>query len=342
MGEDESGWLRLTWGDPTELWTSDWRLAKDTLDPVDGTRFTGEAGNNILVNDQTAEDFVLGAAVTDAARLRASIMLPKTGAVAFGLPGGERLIVRDLAGSGSVTLVGQSGSVLAKADRDVWRGPGQWHELEFAVEPGALSEVLLDDMRVLNHVPCPGEPRPDWVRVHGDIGPAGVADIRIKAEQADAARYGRSVLGTSLELTESLWGGLGAEGMMLRGAGRVPLAAAMPSRGVIRGRVRFESAASARVEIGDASVAIAEGRANEPTTGSLLGARDLAVRLIPPGVWYDLEIRRDAGCIRVTINGVVVADECVNSAGNALAIVLERGELNVASLMLHELPSGAH
>ncbi len=341
MNEDESGWLRLTWGEPTELWTGDWRLAKDKLDPADRSRFTGAAGNSVLVNDKTDDDFVLRGAIPAAARMRASIMLPKMGAIAFGLPGGSRLVVRDLEGSGSVTVLDVSGAVVAKAQSDAWRGAGQWHELEYAVTSSGLSEVLLDDMRVLEDVKRPGEAKPGWIRIAGDVGPAGVADIRIKIEKPAANEGGISLIDKSLQLTESLWGGLGSEGLSLRGSGRVQLAAGLPARGVVHAKIRFESATTALLEIGGASVAIAEGRAGEPTTGSVIGVADLDVRLIPPGVWYDLEIRRDGGCIRVALNGLVVADECDVASDGPVGILLQNGGVDVASLRLNIPPTAS-
>ncbi len=334
MNEDESGWLRLTWGEPTELWKGDWRLAKDKLDPMDRGKFTMAAGNNVLVNDATDTDFVLRGHVASAAEVRASVMLPKYGAIAFGLPDGASLVVQDLAGRGSISVVSQSGEVVAEAASDAWRGPGQWHELEFAVEPGVLSEVLLDDIRVLEDVLCSGEAEDDWMRIAGDVGPAGVADIRIRNRQAPDDHSGLSLIPDSLQLTDSLWGGLGPEGMMLRGSGRVPLASPCPARGVIRGRIRFGSGSAAVLGVGGARIAIAEGRASEPTTGSVLGAAELGVRLIPPGVWYDFEAALDAGCLRIALNGLVVADECIDATGGAMAIVLQSGVVDVAELEL--------
>jgi len=331
MDEDESGWLRLTWGDPTEMWTGSWRLAKDKLDPADRTRFTTEAGNNALVNDQTSEDFVLTADVPLPARVRASIMLPKQGAVGFGLPDGGTLVLRDKPEGSWIGVQSASGETLAASDDETWRGPGQWHALEFSLTEAALGKVLLDDVRVLEGVELPVGDVPRWLRVRGGVGPAGVADIRVRPQGPDAEE-GRCLLPDRLVLTEGLWGGLGSEGLALSGAGTIDLGEWPAGRGVLVGSVQFTPGTAAHLAIGDVRIAIAEGRSPSPTSGSIVGHDERQVRLVPSDVEYDLKIQADGGGLDVFLNGLLVSHTRSESLEGDLRLELQDGSLFVGGL----------
>ena len=332
MSEDETGWLRLTWGEPTELWSGDWRLSKAKLSPTDRSQFVAAAGNDALVNDLATKDLRFRSSIPLPARLRASVMLPRGGAVGFGLPGGASLVARDIpAGGGWLGVIASDGDVLAEAANDTWRGPGQWHELEFAVREGGLDEVMLDDVRVLEGVELAGGGG-DWLRVLHDIGPAGVADIRVNAASA-AHAVGTSLLPEAMQLTPGLWGGLGASGLSMRGAGSVTVAEASLREIALRGMLRFSSGSSATLRIGDVEIAIAEGRATAATTGSILNVAERQVRLIPPDTWYDLSVRLSGDCAAISLNGVEVARACDVTTGGAVRITLHEGGLDVAALV---------
>ena len=334
--EDESGWLRLTWADPKQLWVGDWRLAKDKLDPSDRTRFTRSSGNDVLVNDVAQEDYVLQASPPMSARVGARIMLPKTGGIAIGLPGNAAIVVRDHAGHGSVEVIDADGHTLAKSKEDAWRGPGQLHQLEFEVSDGQLKEVLLDDMRVLAGIALPAGGHEQWLRVLAGVGPGGIADIRLKP-MIDAASQGESLLRGSFVLSGDLGGGLGSEGLSLTGSGRLQLRADSGRDWRIDGRLRFESGASATLVIGGVSIAIAEGRSPSPSTGSIIGHAPLAVRLIPEDTWYELDVTCASEAVSVSINGIKVAASTVIFAPGGVSIELQAGGIDVGSLRIHTL-----
>ncbi len=328
MSEDESGWLRLTWGEPTELWSGEWRLSQAKLDPADRARFTTTIGNDALVNDRASGDLALRPPLPLPARIRASVMLPDGGAFGFGLPGGATLIGRDGPNGSHIAIVSARGDTLAEADDDTWRGPGQWHALEFAVRDGGLDEVLLDDVRVLGGVEIPAVQGDDWMRVRADVGPAGVADIRVKAATADVAE-GVSCLPAKLMLPPGLWGGVGEDGLAMRGSGRVRLAGACPNEAIISVKARFAAESQALLQVGNVTIALAESRPPAPTTGSIVGADDLGVRLVPADTWFAMTVQIAAGCAVVSVNGLEVAKWCGDAAGGEMHLDLQEGAVDV-------------
>jgi hypothetical protein len=307
------------------------------LDPADRTRFLSASGTDALVNDQTTDDLVFRLPAPLPARVRASVKLPKFGASGFGLPGGATLVARDTEGGGWVGVVSAEGDALAAVSEDTWRGPGQWHELEFAAGAGGVEEVLLDGVRVLGGVELPAGGG-DWLRLRGDVGPGGLADVRLKVAHTPSAD-GDSMLPDAMVLSKTLWGGIGPEGVTLRGAGSIPLGGTRQSAAKVHGRLRFEAGTEATLWIGDVGIAIAEGRDLAPTTGSILGESERSVRLVPPGTWYDLEIRMEAACLVVALNGVEVARGCLGASGDPLRIDIDRGALDIGSLTLQVLPA---
>ena len=208
--------------------------------------------------------------------------------------------------------------------------------MEFHVQDGGLGEVRLDGVRVLDGLELDTASSEPWFGVLGDVGPAGMADIRVKIEASSVRPGGTSLISGSMPLTDALWGGVGTEGLMLRGAGEVLLAATCSDRCVIEGKIRFKSGTTAWLVVGGTRVAIAEGRASEPTTGSVIGVVDLDVRLIPSDIWYDLEVFVDAGCVGVMLNGLHVAEECNESTDGPMAIVLQQGGVDIAFLNLNK------
>jgi hypothetical protein len=244
------------------------------------------------------------------------------------------LVVRDHAGSGTVEVIDADGLVLATASDDAWRGAGQWHWIEFAMDDGQLVEVLLDDMRVIEGVELPAGQSGDWLRVLGRVGPGGVADIRLKPTQDDAVVSGESLLRGALTTRGDLGAGLGSEGLSLRGSGWVHLGGIRGRTWRLRAKVRFGAGSSASLEVDGVSIAIAEGRSPAPSTGSILGHRPLAVRLIPDGTWYDLEVSRGERGVSVAINGIVVATANPPSGQEGVAISLQEGAVDIGSLFL--------
>jgi glucose/arabinose dehydrogenase len=328
-GQDESGWLRLMWGDATDLWEGDWRLAKDTLDQADRRRFTRAYGTDVLVNDEAANDLVLRGAAPDG-RVSVAIMLPERGAIAMGLPGGAALVVRDLDGRGSIELLDSSGTILAVAERDVWRGPGQWHRLEVEIRNGQIEGVSLDDMSIMDEVQLPEGPDARWLRFLQVPGPGGIADVRLQPDGIKTSDVGEDLLAGRFELQGEVGGRVADGSMVLSGDGLVVLQSSCPAAFELHGTLRFTGDTAAALEVGGVSMVIA---GSSPGTGSILGVDERSADLVSPGGWYDLVVSCSDGRITVSLNGLVVASGAASPNG-PLAIRMGGGLLTIDRLRL--------
>ncbi len=332
--EEESGWLRLTWGDPKAMWEGDWRLAKDRLDATDRTRFTTESGEDALVNDQASTDYVFSGALPREAQVKLPIMLAKHGAIGVGLPGDAMLMIRDHDGSGTLEVVDSDGRVLAHSDHDVWRGAGQWHWVGFEVRDSHVVEVLVDDQKVLGDVDIPSGGKDRWLRFSGAIGAAGIADVRVRPV-VDAMVGGESFpRDGSMTLTGPLSGAIGSEGLMLEGHGTIELATTCPQDFDLQARVRFSEGAMAMLSIGEIHVVVAEGQPGDPSTGSIAGVASTQVRLIPADAWYQLEVQRSGVDVRVLLNGLLVSSGTVPVGVGAIMLTIEEGSVGLEAMRL--------
>jgi len=327
--EDKSGLLRLTWGDATDMWEGDWRLSKAMLDPVDRRRFVQKSGSDALVNDNAMGDLTLAGATPDGV-VAVSVMLPKHGAIAIGMPGDARLIVRDFDGHGTVELQDSSGLSIATADRDVWRGPGQWHRIECAVRNRHLERVSIDDMAILSDVSLPQGGSNNWLKFFGSPGPGGIADVRLQAERVKVLDGGENPLLGRFELSGELSGRVVDGSMVLSGSGRVQLSPAVPENCVIHATVRFNEKTSALMDIGGVAIVLA---GYSPATGSIVGVDERSVDLIPADSWFDLRVTRSEGETSVHLNGLLVASGEAAATG-PLSIRLGEGRLTIGSLRI--------
>lgn len=332
VSEDESGWTRLTWGDPSQLWEGDWRLSKDTLDPSDLTRFTSETGVDALVNDQATGPYVFAASVPDRGEVKLPIMLAKNGSIRIGLPSSDWLEVRDHDGSGSVRIVNADGNTVVAAEQDVWRGPGQWHWLAMKIDGHQLQQVMMDDQEILSGVELSYGGDDRWLRFERGVGAGAIADVRIRPWY-DMDRGGESLLGqSSAILTGSLGGAMGSEGWRFDGYGATELLPVAPRHFALSAVLRFREDTSASVQIGDVRVALAEGRDGAPSTGSITGATPLKVQLIPEGAWYQLEIAGTEHAVEVKINGLVVSTAERTVSDGPLVLDVDGGWIDIEAI----------
>lgn len=328
---DESGWVRLMWSDPKDMWTGDWRLAKDRLDDADPSRFTQETGNNALVNDGDAGTYAFDGALPDG-RYEMRVMLAERGGVHVELPGSARLVVRDLGDAGSVEVLGPDGAVLAEASRDIWRGPGQWHDLAFTIRDRRLDRVQLDDVTLIKDITLPAGTGDAWFVLGAESAGAGVADVRVQPDRHEAHATS-NLLGFVHGLDGDVGGGVGPAGLWLSGGTGGVRAVNRPASFTLHLNGEFSSGTGATVQLGSGGprIALAEGRGDAPTTGSILGADERSVRLIPDDARFDMtiDVRRDGETdqIEVHINGVPVASGRVPTAEGPIAINLDEGRL---------------
>ena len=335
--EDESGWTRLTWGEPTQLWEGDWRLAKDKLDPNDPTRFTSETGAEALVNDQATAPYVFASPVPGDGEVKLPVMLAQNGSIRIGLPGGDWLVLSDHDGSGSVRVMNSAGETLVKADQDVWRGPGQWHWVYLRVEGHQLQQVMIDDQQILGGVELSHGGDTQWLRFERGVGASAIADVRIRPWY-DMERSGRSLLEKSTAvLTGRLGGAMGSEGWRFDGQGVTKLQEAAPRNFKLSAIARFREDTSASIRIGDVRVEIAEGRDGAPSTGSIHGAEPLDVHLIPAGAWYQLEVEGTDTSVQVKLNGLVVCEASRIPATGPIAMSLDGGWIDIEALSIQSM-----
>lgn len=327
--EEESGWLRLTWGNPTDMWEGGWRLAEAKLDHTDRRRFVQTSGQDVLVNDEAPDDFQLRAAPPDG-RVTVAIMLPKLGEISMGLPGDARLIVRDLDGRGSVEIQNAAGSTLASANRDVWRGSGQWHQLEVDVRSGVVGGVWLDDMLIIEAVSLPDGGDSNWLRFYAASSPGGIADVRLQPDRVEISDDGEDLLEGRFELTESLGAMVAGGAMVLEGSGRIQLRATCPRDFHVRGRIRFAAGTSATLDLGGVDVTLA---GTDPQTGSVIDVDERSVDLVPEDGWYDLMVSCERGHIAVRLNGLEVASGAASPSG-PMSIHMDGGRLSIETLRL--------
>ena len=330
--EDDSGWLRLTWGDARDLWDGHWRLGDAELDREDRTRFVQRPGVELLASDETNDELVLRGATPDGL-VTVAVMLPKGGAIAMGLPGNAKLIVKDAAKGGSIEVIGPDGMVLAAANRDLWRGPGQWHRLEVKVDDRLLSRVAIDDMAIMDEVVLPDGGHPQWLRFFPSPGPGGIADVRLKPDRIKVLDRGDNPLKGTFEVSGDLSVMVGDHGMQLYGTGSLALRKSLPRSFELRGTMQFTADSVATLRLGETEIVIGESDGANHATGSIIGVDDRTVAAIPSDGWCDFGIEVHDGIVRVMLNQLVVS-EGVASPEGALAIHMQSGRMRLTGVRL--------
>lgn len=204
---DEEGWLRLTWGDATDLWTGrGWELVSAKLDPEDRTRFVTSPGNSALCNtgDTAPEDFVSDVELGDV-QLRMAFMLPEGGDAGLRLQGRYELQLADTPDGGAAPT--DCGGLLPGPDhpgcaplRDGYSAPGVWHDLEVHFRAPRFDadgkktanarflRVTLDDVVVQegvelpgpSHGGLPGEVPLGPLVIEGTGSPVAIGNVQVK------------------------------------------------------------------------------------------------------------------------------------------------------------------
>jgi len=134
---DNSGWLRLTWGDALDAWESEgWQLCDVQLDPDDQTKLVTEPGVNALTNtaSESPSNFVSEAEFGDC-ELKLSFMLPDDGNSGVYLMGRYEVQLRDSEGKRDPGF-GDCGGIYrgeswpgSPPQRNAFKRPGVWHDM---------------------------------------------------------------------------------------------------------------------------------------------------------------------------------------------------------------------
>lgn len=208
------GWLRLTHGDALDLWegADTWQLVDAEVDTRDPSRFSIRAGNNALVDVGDAHSPLVSRVAFGDARLHMGFMLPAGGETEVLVHGRYGLVLRD-DGAGALTThscgaaePGPSSDPAAfpgaVPSARVFRGPGQWHELDLVfrapvfdaqgvkVSNARFENVTVDGARIHERVEWTGvsagrlDASPESARgplvVRADRGTCAVGGVRIR------------------------------------------------------------------------------------------------------------------------------------------------------------------
>lgn len=167
---DEEGWLRLTYGDATDLWSAaGWTLCDAEPDIGDPRTFRTREGNGALVNDPAAATPLTSEVELGDCVVETEFMLPQGGKGVLWIAGRYGIEFADAPELGARSV----GVVLTPAGRiepgfGAYRGHGQWHELQVRyraprfdaegrkVEDARLEQVLVDGTLLHEDVSLPG------------------------------------------------------------------------------------------------------------------------------------------------------------------------------------------
>jgi glucose/arabinose dehydrogenase len=327
---EREGWLRLTWGDATDLWTGEgWELVDAELDRDDPTRLATTPGVGALCNTAASEpeDFVSGVELGDA-RVTLAYMLPAGGSAALYLQGRYGLLLSESSRGGpmSGTLLGGEGYDGRAPVREVHGVPGQWHELDLVfraprfdgsgrkTEDARIERVSIDGVQVQGRFDfggpseggLPGEVPAGPLRFEASRGPVALGNVQAQPPKS---------VGPGGTFVDPLADGL--EGWTLDGDpasfeyddgtlyGAGPRCHAFTPRGdhrdvEVMARVKLgEGARSAlflRSRPGDPrpsgyEVVLNATFADEERTGSVSGLAPRTVQLVGPDTWFDLRAR---------------------------------------------------
>lgn len=170
------GWLRLTWGDATDLWTNEgWRVADVELDRDDATRLVTSEGDGALVAEASngPASFTSEPVFQDG-KFHTDVLLAEGARASFDLMGRYRIELADTPRGTPATpatwggLAPGAGFPGRAADLESYGGPGTWHSVDVFFEAprfdasGAkvrnarVQRVLVDDVLLHENVELPG------------------------------------------------------------------------------------------------------------------------------------------------------------------------------------------
>ncbi len=204
--EDE-GWLRLTYGDATNLWDfRGWELCEAELDRADPTRFQVRPGVSHLVNTGPDPTNYLSKPVFGDAKIHVDFTLPQGGRSGLFVQGRYGILFADSKDADLLThdhcgaVIGGSNSPGRPPALHAYRGPGELHEVDVdfraprfdaegrKIENARFLRVRIDDVLVQENVELPGpsagalgpEVAEGPIVVVGEHGPVAIGNVQAK------------------------------------------------------------------------------------------------------------------------------------------------------------------
>ena len=196
----DEGWLRLTKGEPLDAWTArGWRTADATPDPVRPRTFLLEEGRE-LVNSGVEPTDLAGRYALGSGRYHVEFMLPEGGRSAVYVQGRYGIELADpdvgpgrppLADTERTGALMAAGSSPARAPAlESYRGPGQWHSLDFRFDAprfdaagrksanAGLRKVMIDDILLHDEAELDGVSPGAIAPSEAALGPLVIAGTR--------------------------------------------------------------------------------------------------------------------------------------------------------------------
>lgn len=230
------GWMRLTYGDAFDAWTSTgWRAVDAQLDPSKPGSFLITEGVEALVNVDATDEHGAPVAPTDftsksafgSGRYHVEFMLPEGGRSAVYVQGRYGIEIADPKGA-PLTDTERTGALMAAGDAparapafDAYKGAGQWHDLDLRFDApqfdasgrktrnARLRQVTIDDVLLHDEVELPGvspgalgsdEVAHGPLVISGTRGPVALRSLSIcPAEPKDDAGWVSLFNGESLQ-----------------------------------------------------------------------------------------------------------------------------------------------
>ena len=327
------GWLRLCYGDATELWQADdWTLCNVDLDPTDRSSFVTSPGRGALVNTGTAP--MVSTPVFEDHQVEFEFYLPEAGRSAILLAGRYEVPLEDPVGQAPIASA-------------AWLGPGAWQSMSATfraarfdadgtkISNAQLQALSFNDQLVVESLDFEGPSASAIIEGEGPVGPlvllADRGEIAFRGVQVKPLSAPEGSRGWEPVFPEESfedWPSTGdAEWELddhgvLIGSGKT--GHIYSPRGdyrnfELRGRFRVNDGGNSglyfRTQVGEGwpkgyEAQISSTHPDPQKTGSLYGLAKLRTQLVPAGTWFDYRIRcieTDAGTsIAIYVNHVLV------------------------------------